>query len=81
MKFLQNTQVKDVSLLKLVFGTAALIAVISATPVTLAHAQSIPAGLLRLDPPQASHDTLQLTDQQRAKVRNVYAHARKPHVN
>ena len=74
MTFLKNTHMKYASLL---FGSAALVALISATPVTPAHAQGVPAGLLRLDPPQPSHDTVQLTEQQRAKVRSAYARARK----
>jgi len=74
MTFLKNTHMKYASLL---FGYAALVALISATPVTPAHAQGVPAGLLRLDPPQPSHDTVQLTEQQRAKVRSAYARARK----
>jgi len=74
MTFLKNTHMKYASLL---FGSAALVALISATPVTPAHSQGVPAGLLRLDPPQPSHDTVQLTEQQRAKVRSAYARARK----
>lgn len=66
---------------KLVFGSTALIALVSANLVAPAHAQSAPAGLLRLDPPQPSHETVQLSDQQRAKVRNVYARARKTQVH
>jgi hypothetical protein len=78
MTFLKNTHVKYASLL---FGSAALVALISATPVTPAHAQGVPAGLLRLDPPQPSHDTVQFTEQQRAKVRSAYARARKNHLH
>jgi hypothetical protein len=83
LKFLQNTQ--DVSLpraLSVLFGSAALIALISATPVAPALAQGVPAGLLRLDPPQPSNDgTKQLTEDQRARVRSAYAHSRKTQAN
>jgi hypothetical protein len=73
LKFVQNTQT-----LSVLFGSAALIALISATPVAPASAQSAPAGLLRLDPPQPSNDgARQLTEEQRAKVRSAYAHSRK----
>ena len=74
MTFLKNTHMKYASLL---FGSAALVALVSSMPVAPAHAQGVPAGLLRLDPPQPSHDTVQLTEQQRAKVRSAYARARK----
>jgi hypothetical protein len=74
MTFLKNTHVKYASLL---FGSAALVALVSATPVTPAHAQFASDALLRLDPPRASHDTVQFTEQQRAKVRSAYARARK----
>ena len=74
MTFLKNTHVKYASLL---FGSAALVALISATPVTPAHAQFASDALMRLDPPRASHDTVQFTEQQRAKVRSAYARARK----
>jgi hypothetical protein len=50
-------------------------------PAAPANAQSAPAGLLRLDPPQPSNDSVKLTETQRAKLRNVYAHARKHQVN
>ena len=75
MTFLKNSHVKFATLL---FGSAALVALVSATPV--AHAQSAPAGLLRLDYSQQyfqSHDTVQLTEEQRAKVNRAYARARK----
>ncbi len=68
-KFLQNS----------LFGTVALLALVSAMPA--AHAQSAPAGLLRLDPPQPSNDNPRLSDADRAKIRNVYAHARKHQAN
>ena len=78
MTFLKNSHVKFATLL---FGSAALVALVSATPV--AHAQSAPAGLLRLDysVQQQSHDTVQLTEQQRAKVNSAYAHVRKNRAN
>jgi hypothetical protein len=72
-KFLQNS----VSLSSVAFGALALVTLVSATPVTPAHAQSAPAGLLRLDPPQPSRDIGQLADDQRTKVRAAYAHVRK----
>jgi hypothetical protein len=78
MTFLKNSHVKFASLL---FGSAALVALVSATPVTPAHAQFASDALLRLDPPQASHNTVQLTEQQRAKVRSAYARARKNQVH
>ena len=77
MTFLKNSHVKNATLL---FGSAALVALVSATSVAPANAQSAPAGLLRLDYSQQyaqSHDTVQLTDQQRARVNNTYARARK----
>ena len=87
MTFLKNSHVKFATLL---FGSAALVALVSATPV--AHAQSAPAGLLRLDYSQQyfqSHDSspfagdaaVQLTDQQRARVNRAYARARKSQLN
>jgi Spy/CpxP family protein refolding chaperone len=78
MTFLKNTHVKYASLL---FGSAALVALVSATSVAPAHAQGVPAGLLRLDPAQPSHDSVQLTELQRAKVRSAYARARRTHAN
>ncbi len=77
LKLIQNTQK-----LSVLFGSAALIALISVTPVAPASAQSAPAGLLRLDPPQPSNDgAKQLTEEQRAKVRSAYARTRKTTVN
>ena len=73
LKFAQNSQT-----LSILFGSAALIALISATPVAPASAQAAPAGLLRLDPPQPSNEgTKQLTEDQRAKMRSAYARSRK----
>ena len=74
MTFLKNTHVKYASLL---FGSAALVALVAATQVAPAHAQGVPDGLRRLDPPQSSRDTVQFTEQQRANVRSAYARARK----
>jgi len=77
LKFVQNTQT-----LSVLFGSAALIALISATPVAPASAQASPAGLLRLDPPQPSNDGVkQLTEEQRAKVRSAYARSRTSQAN
>ena len=56
-------------------GSVALLALMTATPVVPAHAQGVPAGLLRLDPPQFSSNA-QVSDVERphAKARN---HSRK----
>lgn len=70
-KFLQNSRI----LPSMLFGFLALIALMSAAPV--AHAQGVPAGLLRLDPPRPSNDIAQLSDDQRAKVRGAYAHSKR----
>jgi hypothetical protein len=80
LKFIQNSRTNDLRLPGLFLGLVALTAVISATPVAPAFAQGVPAGLLRLDPPQPSNDTTRLADDQRAKVRSAYARARKPQV-
>jgi hypothetical protein len=77
LKFIQNSRMNDLRLPGLFLGLVALTAVISATPVAPALAQ-VPAGLLRLDPPQPSNDTTKLADDQRAKVRSAYARTRKP---
>ena len=69
LKFIPNTRIPS-----LVFGLAALIALISAAPVAPAAAQGVPAGLLRLD---SSNNDVQLTEAQQAKVRGAYAHVRK----
>ncbi len=55
-------------------GSVALIALVSAAP---AGAQGVPAGLLRLDPPQSSINSFAGIERPHAKVRNAYAHARK----
>jgi len=81
LKSLQNIQTTKTGLLKVLFGAAALIALVSATPVAPAHAQGAPAGLLRLDSSQPSNDGVRLSDEQRAKVRNSYARARKHQAN
>jgi len=91
MTFLKNSHVKFATLF---FGSAALVALVSATPIAPAYAQSgsAPAGLLRLDYSQQyfqSHDSspfagdaaVQLTDQQRARVNRAYARARKSQLN
>ena len=81
LKFRQNTASLPRAL-SVLFGSAALIALISATPAAPALAQGVPAGLLRLDPPQPSNDgARQLTEDQRAKVRSAYARSRKTQVN
>jgi hypothetical protein len=78
---LKLNQVKCTRLLTLVFGSVAVMAVLSAAPVAHAQSGSAPAGLLRLDPPQANNDVARYSEEQRAKLRNVYARARKAHVN
>jgi hypothetical protein len=67
------------SLVKVLFASAALFAVFSAAPVVPAHAQGVPAGLLRLD--SAQQENIQLTEQQRTKLRSSYAHVRKQQAN
>ena len=78
LKFALNTRT-----LSVLFGSAALIALVSAMPVAPASAQAVPAGLLRLDSPQPSNDGVkqQLTEEQRATLRGTYARARKTTVN
>ncbi len=78
LKFLQTSRVNDLRIPGLLFGLAALIALMSAAPVAPAFAQGAPAGLLRLDPPQPSNDGAKLAEDQRAKVRSAYARSRKP---
>ena len=77
LKFIQNTRIPS-----LVFGLDALIALISAAPVTPAAAQGVPAGLLRLDSSQGYSNDAQLAEVQQPKVRGAYAyaHARKHHI-
>jgi hypothetical protein len=61
----------------IVFGSAALIAVIATAPLTPAAAQ-VPAGLLRLDSPRPTfNDDVRFTEAQQAKVRGAYASTRK----
>jgi hypothetical protein len=77
-KFLQNSRINDLRLPGLLFGSMALIALMSATPTAPAFAQGVPAGLLRLDAPQSPNDGVKLAEDQRAKVRSAYARSRKP---
>jgi hypothetical protein len=72
-KFFQKTLVLS--------GSLALIALMSAAPVGPANAQGVPAGLLRLDPPQPSSNSFAEVVRPHAKIRNAYARARKiqPH--
>jgi hypothetical protein len=77
LKFLQNTRMNDLRLPGLLFGSVAVLALISATPVAPAFAQGVPADLLRLDPPQPSNDGVKVAQDQRAKVRGAYARSRK----
>jgi hypothetical protein len=81
LKFLQNTRMTNLRLPGIFLGSVALLALISAMPVAPAFAQGVPADLLRLDPPQPSNDGVRLTQEQRAKVRSVYARSRKTHVH
>lgn len=79
LKLIQNTRLPS-----LVFGSAALIALISAVPFAPAAAQGVPAGLLRLDSSQAYYNQeFRLTEAQQAQVRSAYAsapaHVRKHH--
>jgi len=62
-------------------AAATVIALMSATPVAPAHAQGVPAGLLRSDTPQSSNDGAKLTEDARAKVRNTFALSRKTRPN
>ena len=71
-------------ILTIVFGSAALLAVIATAPVTPAAAQGVPAGLLRLDSSQAAwnqaawNDAARFAEAQRqARVRSAYARLRK----
>jgi hypothetical protein len=75
LKFLQNTRMNDLRLPSLL-GSAALLALLSATPVAPAFAQA-PDQLRYLDPPQPSNNVVKLTQDQRAKVRGAYARSRK----
>ena len=76
LKFIPNTRTSS-----LVFASAALIALISAAPVTPAAAQGVPAGLLRLDSSvQALNAQASVADIEQPKVRDTYAHVRKHHI-
>jgi hypothetical protein len=74
LKFIQTTRIPST-----VFGAAALIALISASPLSPAAAQGVPAGLLRLDSSQPSQINNALAEVQQPKVRAAYAHVRKHH--
>jgi hypothetical protein len=76
LKFLQTSRINDLRLPGLLLGSMALIALMSATPTALA--QGVPAGLLRLDPPQSSNDGAKFAEDQGTKVRSAYARSRKP---
>ena len=78
LKFFQTSRMNDLRLPSLFLGLVALTALMSAAAVAPASAQSAPAGLLRLDPPQPSNGGAKLTEDQRAKVRSAYARSRKP---
>jgi hypothetical protein len=76
LKFIRNTRISS-----LAFGSAALIALISAAPLAPAAAQGVPAGLLRLDSSvQALNAQASVADIEQPKVRNTYAHVRKHHI-
>lgn len=65
-KFFQKTLVLT--------GSVALVALMAAAPVAPANAQGVPAGLLRLDPPQHANDgQIAELDRAHAKVRSAYA--------
>ena len=71
--FSQNTRTAI-----LLSGSVALIALMTATPVVPAHAQGVPAGLLRLDPPRQVNDgQIAELNESHAKVRAAYARVRK----
>jgi hypothetical protein len=70
--FAQKTIVKSLSI-----GSAVFLALIFATPIMPAAAQGVPAGLLRLDPPQSSNDLTKLPAAEQAKLRSSYARVRK----
>jgi len=61
----------------LAIGSAVFAALVVASPIVPASAQGVPAGLLRLDPPQPSNDLTKLSESQQAKLRSSYARARK----
>ena len=64
----------NITIKALAIGSAVFATLILTAPI--ASAQAVPAGLLRLDPPQAS-ETTRLTEAQQAKLRSAYAHVRK----
>ena len=73
LKFFQTLRTPGI-----VFGSAALIALIATAPVTPAAAQGVPAGLLRLDSSVAAESSnAQVGELQQPKVRSAYASARK----
>jgi hypothetical protein len=76
LKFIQNNRIPSI-----VFGSAALIALISVSQIAPAAAQGVPAGLLRLDSSQGYNDDVKLSEAQQIKVRSAYAyaHVRKHH--
>jgi hypothetical protein len=80
---LKFNQVEHIRILRVAFGSVAVMALVSAAPAAPAQAQTgtAPAGLLRLDPPQPTNDAARYSEEQRAKLRNVYARARKARVN
>jgi len=72
-KFFQNTRTAIV-----LSGSVALIALMTVAPVAPANAQAVPAGLLRLDPPQGSNEAaLAQFDTSHAKVRGTHVRSRK----
>jgi hypothetical protein len=65
-KFFQKTLVLT--------GSVALLALMAAAPIAPANAQGVPAGLLRLDPPQQANDgQVAELDRAHARVRSAYA--------
>jgi hypothetical protein len=63
-------QAGEAGALNLICGLMAFIALTSAMPVAPAHAQGVPAGLLRLDPSQPR----QIAEGERAAARDAYAY-------
>ena len=74
LKLLQNSRTNDLRL-PAILGSAALLALLSATPVAPAFAQA-PDQLRYLDPPKPSNDVAKVTEDQHAKLRNAYARVR-----
>lgn len=70
-KLHQNTGT-NFRLPRVLLGTAAVLALLSAAPVAPAFAQA-PDQLRYLDPPKPAADSQKLTEDQRTRVRSAYA--------